>query len=170
MSKDQSMFGMSPQVLKQLLDQQMSNLQNGQGALPKSWGFGKPLTEDEFKKMRAEKGASIVKTIGDSLTESNDSKTTPYGPKIEGTIEEILKKINAEKASDQSTQPINRGTKEDSPETHEDLRQKLRSRLQAKVSNRMSKYAVSTMVTKKMSGVQPTQNNDTISSQKNTDI
>lgn len=132
--------GFNPQVFQKLLEQQMEGLKQGKPMMPSSWGLGKPLTEEEFKKMRAEKGASVLKTLqtdGKEVKEVNKQET-----KIEGTIEEVLNRVREEKAK-----LAQEGT---AASSHEDLRKKLKARLQAKQVRRMNQHAASSYISKKM--------------------
>lgn len=137
------MKGMDPRVFKKLMEQQLESLRSGKSGLPDSWAFGKPLTEEEFKKLKASEGASVIKTI-----KNTDKEVSQSANKVEGTIEEILERVRAEKAKSYNSGDTTNADKASAdPET---LRQKLRARLHAKQATRMSKFAVSSMVTKKL--------------------
>ncbi len=150
----QDMNEFNPDVFKKLLAQQMEGLKKGKPMMPSSWGLGKPLTEEEFKKMKAEKGASVIKTVktdGNKVTTEQDSPN----PMASGTIEEVLNRVREEKA---------KATQEPETVSSADLRKKLKARLQAKQVRRMSQHAVSSIMSKKMPQTQPKNdetNNDT---------
>ena len=155
--KDLQDPGFNPDVFKKLLEQQMEGLKKGKPPMmPSSWALGKPLTEEEFKKMRAEQGASVIKTVktdGNKVTTEQDSMAS-------GTIEEVLNRVREEKARNNVTTP--------EPVSSAELRKKLKARLQAKQVRRMSQHAVSSLMSKKMPQTGPKPDNEDTNKTKDT--